>query len=96
MKIVEDFETKLKEYTGAKYVLALNSGTAAIHLALKALGVGPDDCVIAPTFTYVATVNPILYLGASPVFVDSEPVTWNIDPELLELAVLDKLKEKRK
>ena len=96
MQVVEDFETSVRKFTGAKYVLALNSGTAAIHLALKALGVGPGDCVIAPTFTYVATVNPILYLGAYPVLIDSEPLTWNIDPDLLESAIKDQMKENKK
>ena len=91
MKIVDDFETKIKEFTGAKYALALNSGTAAIHLALKSLGVGPGDCVIAPTFTYVATINPILYLGAIPILIDSEPFTWNMDPDLLESAIKDRV-----
>lgn len=96
MKIVEDFETSLRKYTGAKYVLALNSGTAAIHLALKALGVGPGDTVVAPTFTYVATVSPILYLGATPILIDSEPTTWNISPELLETAIKEHLRKKSK
>ena len=96
MKIVDDFETKIKEFTGAKYALALNSGTAAIHLALKALGVGPGDCVIAPSFTYVATINPILYLGAIPILIDCEPITWNIDPDLLESAIKDRLNEGQK
>ncbi len=92
MQVVADFETKIREYTGAKYVLALNSGTSAIHLGLKALGVGQGDCVIAPTFTYVATINPIIYLGASPILVDSEPETWNMDPVLLEKAIVEQLK----
>ena len=93
MSMVEDFESELRKYTGARYVLALNSGTSAIHLALKALGVGQSDCVVAPTFTYVATINPIIYLGAFPVFVDSEPITWNLDPELLEKAIKSQIKE---
>lgn len=96
MKIVEDFETALRKYTGAKYVLALNSGTAAIHLGLKALGVGPGDRVVAPTFTYVATVNPILYLGATPILVDSESTTWNISPELLDTAIKEHVSKKVK
>ena len=96
MSMVEDFEEVLRKSTGAKYVLALNSGTSAIHLALKALGVGPGDCVVAPTFTYVATINPIIYLGAFPVFVDSEPLTWNLDPDLLEIAIKGQIQEGRK
>lgn len=85
--IIADFEQSLCEVTGATHAVALSSGTSAIHLALNALGVGPDDYVVAPTFTYVATVNPILYLRAQPVLIDSEPVTWNMDPELLEDAL---------
>lgn len=86
-EMVSDFEKLLAEYTGSRYVVALNSGTAAIHLALKALGVGRGDDVLVSTFTYVATINPIVYLGATPVFIDSEQTTWNLDPELLERAI---------
>ena len=96
MKIVDDFEEALKRYTGSRYVLALNSGTAAIHLALKALGVSPGDTVIAPTFTYVATINPIIYLGATPILIDSEPTTWNMSPELLESAILEGIAKGKK
>jgi len=85
--MVRDFEKAIADYTGAKYVLALNSGTAAIHLGLIALGVGAGDEVLVPDFTYVASVNPVLYLGARPVFIDSERVTWGMDPELLEEAI---------
>jgi len=86
--MVHDFEKELAVLTGAKYVVALNTGTAAIHLALKALRVERDDVVIAPTFTYVASVNPVLYQGAMPLLVDSEKDTWNIDPVLVEQAIL--------
>lgn len=86
-QIIRDFEAMIREITGSPYALALNSGTAAIHLALKALGVGEGDLVIAPTFTYVASISPIIYCGASPVFIDSEPMTWNMDPELLDKAL---------
>src|SRR5690606_39702073 len=85
--MVRDFEKAIADYTGVKYVLALNSGTAAIHLGLIALGVGAGDEVLVPDFTYVASVNPVLYLGARPVFIDSERVTWGMDPELLEEAI---------
>lgn len=95
-EIVDDFEKVLREYTGSKYVVALNSGTASIHLALKALGVGPGDTVLVPTFTYVATLNPIIYLGADPILIDSEPTTWNISPSLLEVAIKDQLKQGRR
>jgi dTDP-4-amino-4,6-dideoxygalactose transaminase len=73
--------------TGAKYVVGLSSGTAAIHLGLKALGVQEKDRVVVPTFTYVASVNPILYLNATPVLVGTEAMGWNIDPERLEAAI---------
>jgi pyridoxal phosphate-dependent aminotransferase EpsN len=88
-QMIIDFEEALQKTTGAAHVLSLNSGTAAIHLALKVLGIGPGDVVIVPAFTYVATVNPIRYLGAEPVFVDSELDTWNMDPDLLEKAIED-------
>lgn len=70
--------------------LALCSGTAAIHLGLRLLGVGPGDEVLCPTFTFVATVNPVRYLGAEPVFVDSESASWNMDPALLDEALRDR------
>lgn len=85
---VDAFEMELCSATGAKHVAALSSGTAAIHLSLIMLGVGPGDYVIGTSFTFSATVNPIAYLGATPVLVDSEPGTWNMDPELLEEAIL--------
>jgi len=84
---VDAFERELCAATGAKHVAALSSGTAAIHLSLIMLGVGPGDYVIGTSFTFSATVNPIAYLGATPVLVDSEPWTWNMDPELLEKAI---------
>ncbi len=93
--IIADFEQSLCEITGAAHAVALSSGTAAIHLALKAVDVEAGDYVFAPTFTYVATVNPILYLGAQPVLIDSERITWNIDPELLEYALQDCAKKHR-
>lgn len=86
-KLITDFEAELAKFTGAPYTVALNSGTSAIHLALKVLGVGAGDYVLTPTFTYVATINPVLYLGAVPVLVDSENETGNMDPELLEMAI---------
>ncbi len=74
-----------------KRVVALSSGTAAVHLALLACGVGPGDEVIVQSFTFCASSHPITYLGATPVFVDSEPETWNMDPELLETAIKDRI-----
>lgn len=89
---VDGFEADLKRYLGGeKEVLALVSGTAAVHLALLLSGVGPGDEVIAQSFTFCATANPVKYLGATPVFVDSEPGTWNIDPDLLEQAIKDRI-----
>ncbi|MCJ7448012.1 MAG: aminotransferase class I/II-fold pyridoxal phosphate-dependent enzyme [Bacteroidales bacterium] len=84
---VDAFEEAIARYCGIKHVVALSSGTAAIHLALILLGVKPGDEVIASSFTFSATINPIVYLGATPVLVDSEPGTWNMDPDLLEEAI---------
>jgi len=84
---VDNFEKDLASYLGVKHAAALSSGTAAIHLALIILGVKPDDYVIVQSFTFSATVNPIIYCGAVPVFIDSEPGTWNMDPKLLEEAI---------
>ena len=71
-------------------VVCLSAGTAAVHLALLACGVGQGDEVIVQSFTFCASSHPITYLGATPVFVDSEPETWNMDPELLEKAIIDR------
>lgn len=87
---VDAFEVELGKATGARHVAALASGTSAIHLALILLDVKPGDLVIGSSFTFSATVNPIAYLGAIPVLVDSEADTWNMDPELLEQAIKDK------
>jgi len=84
---VDGFERELCAAVGAKHVAALSSGTAAIHLSLILLGVKPGDYVIGSSFTFSATVNPIAYLGATPVLVDSVRDTWNMDPELLEEAI---------
>lgn len=80
-KYVDEFETKLAEYVGTKYGVATVNGTAAIHTALKVLGVGPGDKVLVPSLTFIASVNPIFYCQAEPVFIDSEDKTFNIDPE---------------
>jgi dTDP-4-amino-4,6-dideoxygalactose transaminase len=84
---VDAFENELCAAVEAKHVAALSSGTAAIHLSLILLGVKPGDYVIGTSFTFSATVNPIAYLGATPVLVDSEKDTWNMDPGLLEEAI---------
>ena len=81
---VDAFETELGQIAGAEHVAALSSGTSAIHLALILLGVKPGDYVIGSSYTFSATVNPIAYLCATPVLVDSEEETWNMDPGLLE------------
>ena len=89
---VDGFEEDLKQFLGGeKEVLAVTSGTAAVHLGLVGCGVGPGDEVIAQSFTFCASVNPSLYLGAKPILVDSEKDTWNIDPDLLEEAILDRI-----
>lgn len=84
---VDGFERELEAATGAKHVAALSSGTSAIHLALILSGVKAGDLVIGSSFTFSATINPIAYLGATPVLVDSEKETWNMDPTLLEQAI---------
>ena len=88
---VDAFEKELSLLFNGNYVAAVNSGTAALHLALNLLNVSNGDEVICQTFTFAASANPVVYLGATPVFVDSEPDTWNMDPELLEKAILDRL-----
>ncbi|MDE7427492.1 MAG: aminotransferase class I/II-fold pyridoxal phosphate-dependent enzyme [Muribaculaceae bacterium] len=89
---VTAFEKQLKDFTGAKEVVALSSGTAAIHLALIACGVMPGEEVLVQSFTFCASTNPITYLGATPVFVDSEAQSWNMDSELLEHAIHERIK----
>ena len=90
---VTGFETDLETYLGPnKHVAALSSGTAALHLGLILLGVQPGDEVICQSMTFSASANPILYLGATPVFVDSEPTTWNICPIALEEAIQDRIR----
>ncbi len=84
---VDAFEESLASYCGVTGAAALSSGSAAIHLALVMLGIGRGDEVIASSFTFSATINPIRYLGATPVLIDSERETWNMDPELLEQAL---------
>lgn len=92
---VDAFERELEKYLGlegtGKRVVALCSGTAAIHLALVACGVGAGDEVICQSMTFAASANPVTYVGATPVFVDSESQTWNIDPELLDKSIADRI-----
>ncbi len=84
---VDAFEQEFCEVVGASHAAALSSGTAALHLALKLVGVEPEDEVLVSTLTFSASVNPILYLGAHPVFLDSERISWNLDPELVAEAL---------
>lgn len=88
---VDAFEKELSLLLNGYGVAAVNSGTAALHLALNLLNVSQGDEVICQTFTFAASANPVVYLGATPVFVDSDPDTWNMDPELLEKAIQDRL-----
>lgn len=86
---VDAFEKEISAYVGIAHAAALSSGTAAIHLALRLLNVERDDIVLCSSFTFVASANPILYQGAIPVFVDSEPATWNMSPLALERALVE-------
>ena len=89
---VNGFEKDLEQFLGNnKYVTALSSGTAALHLSLVLAGVQKDDEVLCQSFTFAASANPIAYQGATPIFVDSEPNTWNMCPELLEEAIKDRI-----
>lgn len=88
---VNGFEADLCAFTRAKHAAALSSGTAALHLGLIELGVGQGDEVICQSFTFSASANPIVYQGATPVFVDSEPETWNMSPAFLRRAIEDRL-----
>ena len=91
-KYVELFENSFAEFCGVKYAVACCNGTAALHLALAALGVQPGDEVIVPTLTFVATPNSVTYCGATPVFVDSESETWNLDPAQVEAKITSRTK----
>lgn len=91
---VNGFEEDLKQFVGGdKEIVALSAGTAAVHLALLACGVGPGDEILVQSFTFCASSHPVTYLGATPVFVDSEPDTWNMDPALLEQAIVDRIEK---
>ena len=87
-KNVNEFENVVKEYVGTTGAVAMSAGTAAIHMALRALGVGKSDVVFCQSMTFSASANPIVYQDATPVFIDSEPETWNMSPEALKKAFL--------
>jgi perosamine synthetase len=89
-KFVGEFEHAFAKYCGAKYGVATCNGTSALHLALACLGIGPGDEVIVPTLSFIATANPINYVGATPVFVDSNIESWNVDPKALERVITRK------
>ncbi len=93
---VDGFEADLQVFTGSKHVAVLSSGTAALHLALILLDVRPGDYVICQSFTFSASANPIAYCGAIPIFVDSEALTWNMDPNLLRKAIVSSIKNGKK
>ncbi|PJE53279.1 DegT/DnrJ/EryC1/StrS family aminotransferase [Marinomonas sp. BSi20584] len=91
-KYVQEFERKFAEYNQVKYATTVSNGTVALHLAMVALGIGLDDEVIVPTLTYIASVNTIAYTGATPVFVDSDKDTWQINPEDVKRKITPKTK----
>ena len=90
--MVAKFEEEFAKFVGAKYAVAANSGTAALHMALLAAGIGPGDDVLVPSFTFVATAEAVVLAGARPIFVDIEPETYCIDPAKLEDALTEKTK----
>jgi len=89
-KFVDEFEEGFSHYCGVRFGITTNSGTTALHLALATMGLGEGDEVIIPSFTMISTANAITYLGAKPIPVDVEPVTWNIDPDKIEAKITDK------
>lgn len=93
---VDGFESDLSQYIGTGHAAVLTTGTAAIHLGLQLLGVEQGDEVVCQSFTFAASVNPVSYLKATPVLVDSEPNTWNMDPSKLEEAIQDRIKNGKK
>ena len=92
---VDAFEREFAAFVQVPHAAALSSGTAAIHLALKLLGVGPGDEVLCSTLTFCASANPIVYVGATPAFIDADPATWNMDPERLRDELRDRAERNR-
>ena len=91
-RFINEFEKQFAEFCGTKYAISCSNGTVSLHVILLALGIGPGDEVIMPTLTYIATANVVKYCGGTPVFVDSEPDTFNMDPKKLEDAITPKTK----
>ena len=91
-KYITAFEEKFADFCGVEHAISVANGTMALHLCMLALGIRPEDEVIAPVFSYIATANCVSYVGAKPVFVDSEPLTWNIDPQKIEEAITPRTK----
>ncbi len=91
-KFIKQFEENFSNFTGINHSVTVSNGTVALHVALLALGIGKDDEVIVPTFTYIASVNSISYTGAKPVFIDSDPITWQIDTKKIEERISQKTK----
>lgn len=91
-KYINMFEQAFSQYIGVQYSVAVTNGTVAVHLALLALGIGVGDEVIVPSLTYIATVNPVHYVGATPVFVDSIETTWQMDPDDIREKITDRTK----
>ncbi|MCR4419336.1 MAG: LegC family aminotransferase [Clostridia bacterium] len=90
--LVREFEERFAAYLGVRFAVSTVNGTAALNLALRILDIGPDDEVIVPALTFVATVNPVLYVGASPLVVDVDPQTWNLDPKAVARAITARTK----
>lgn len=91
-RFIEEFETGFSKYIGTKYGVAVSNGTAALHLALTALGIGSDNEVIVPTLTFASVANAVIYTQAKPLFVDSHPDYWNMDPRSIEKKITKKTK----
>ncbi|ETR71599.1 MAG: perosamine synthetase [Candidatus Magnetoglobus multicellularis str. Araruama] len=91
-KFVQQFEKMYAEFCGAKYAVATSNGTTALHLALLSLNISKGDEVIVPALTFIATANAVKYTGAEPVFIDSEPETWNLDPNMIEKSITPRTK----
>jgi len=89
---IQEFEQMIADYVGVKYAIAVNSGTSALHLIVRSLGIGPGDEVLVPSFTFASSVNAIIYEGATPVFIDIEPETYNLDVCDLEKKITPRTK----